>query len=305
MIGQPNLSKVLSKTKLLITLFSPSLPVHEKRMPRANPLQERLLLTMTHFCSTLPKFGKSSTLGRAYWTKGTWGGDGDFNMRANLFYWDNALSIPFYRAGVYWIYILSIHPGCLRGDFQYTPALEKRMAIHCLELGWIGKYAPLGKLPQGAYFPIHPFSRQCIITILWVKKYRNLRLTGTISHFTQLIAERELAQADQKFTAASVLCRLCTQIGSSVSSDPVIHNLDHAVDIELCTCVVFGVYARQQRRGNLNASQYNEKITLITLISFRFNEIYTLKQSGVKNWNLEILTSRRLMFEIKTKLLNL
>ena len=119
--------------------------------------------------------------------------------------------------------------------------------------------------------------------ILWVKKYRNLRLTGTISHFTQLIAERELAQADQKFTAASVLCRLCTQIGSSVSSDPVIHNLDHAVDIELCTCVVFGVYARQQRRGNLNASQYNEKITLITLISFRFNEIYTLKQSGVKN----------------------
>ena len=136
--------KFLSKAKLLITLFSPSLPVHKKRMPRASPLQERLLLTMTHFCSTLPKFGKSSTLGRAYWTRGTWGGDGDFNMRANLFYWDNALSIPFYRAGVYWIYILSIHPGCLRGNFQYTPALEKRMAIHCLELGWIGKYAPWG-----------------------------------------------------------------------------------------------------------------------------------------------------------------
>ena len=138
--------KFLSKAKLLITLFSPSLPVHKKRMPRASPLQERLLLTMTHFCSTLPKFGKSSTLGRAYWTKGTWGGDGDFNMRANLFYWDNALSIPFYRAGVYWIYILSIHPGCLRGNFQYTPALEKRMAIHCLESRWIGKYAPRGNL---------------------------------------------------------------------------------------------------------------------------------------------------------------
>ena len=58
-----------------------------------------------------------------------------------------------------------------------------------------------------------------------------------------------------------------------MSSDPVIHNLDHVVDIELCTCVVFAVYARRQRRGNLNVSQYNEKITLITLISFRLNEI--------------------------------
>ena len=56
----------------------------------------------------------------------------------------------FYRAGVYWIYILSIHPGCLKGNFQYTPALEKRMAIHCLESGWIGKYAPLGNLHPSA-----------------------------------------------------------------------------------------------------------------------------------------------------------
>ena len=80
--------------------------------------------------------------------------------------------ILFYRAGVYWIYILSIHPGCLKGNFQYIPALGKRMAIHCLQSGWIGKYAPLGpqaisrasgcKVPMGAYFPIHPDSRQCI-----------------------------------------------------------------------------------------------------------------------------------------------
>ena len=74
------------------------------------------------------------------------------------------------------------------------------MSIHCLELGWIGKYAflgprdlsqqgfctprpsrlPSGNLsglgvqnpcfgksldPRGAFFPIHPSSRQCIITI--------------------------------------------------------------------------------------------------------------------------------------------
>ena len=56
--------------------------------------------------------------------------------------WD--FSFFFYRAGVYWIYILSIHLGCLKGNFQYTPALEKIMAIHCLESGWIGKDAPLG-----------------------------------------------------------------------------------------------------------------------------------------------------------------
>ena len=88
--------------------------------------------------------------------------------------------------------------------------------------------------------------------ILWVKKYRNLRLTRTISHFTKLITDRELTQADQKFwlncwhcswswishviqhrslgvkmcslcTAASVLCTLSTQIGKFNvfwSSDP-------------------------------------------------------------------------------------
>ena len=70
------------------------------------------------------------------------------------------------------------------------PSLEKRMSIHCLESGWIGKNTPLGlqDLPQqgfctprpsgvwvqnpalanllslgGAYFPIHPSFRQCII----------------------------------------------------------------------------------------------------------------------------------------------
>ena len=53
------------------------------------------------------------------------------------------IPILFYRAGVYWIYILSIHHGCLKGNFQYTTALEKGMAIHCLESGWIRKYAPL------------------------------------------------------------------------------------------------------------------------------------------------------------------
>ena len=65
-------------------------------------------------------------------------------------YSSSLLSILFYRAGMYWIYILSLHPSCLKGNFQYTPALEKRMAIHCLESGWIGKYAPLGNLHPSA-----------------------------------------------------------------------------------------------------------------------------------------------------------
>ena len=92
------------------------------------------------------------------------------------------MAILFYRARVYWIYILSIHPCCLKGNFQNTPALENRMAIHCLKSGWIGKYAPLGNFHpsalgqspgprganclRGAYFPIHPSSRQSIITII-------------------------------------------------------------------------------------------------------------------------------------------
>ena len=52
----------------------------------------------------------------------------------------------FYRAGVYWIYILWIHPSCLKSNFQCTPALEKRMTIHCLNWKirphW--QFAPLG-----------------------------------------------------------------------------------------------------------------------------------------------------------------
>ena len=43
----------------------------------------------------------------------------------------------FYRGGVYWIYILSIHPGCLKSNIQYNPALEKRMVIHCLVTEWM------------------------------------------------------------------------------------------------------------------------------------------------------------------------
>ena len=68
---------------------------------------------------------------------------------------------------------LSILPSHLGCNFQYTPALEKRMAIYCLESGWIRKYAPSeictprpSRLPQGAYFP----SRQCIITLLLPRK---------------------------------------------------------------------------------------------------------------------------------------
>ena len=73
---------------------------------------------------------------------------------------------------------------------QYTPAVWRAISntpplwkkIHCLESGWIGKCAPLGnlhslalkgwKLPQGAYFPIHPSSRHCIITIFHKRKSR-------------------------------------------------------------------------------------------------------------------------------------
>ena len=135
--------------------------------------------------------------------------------------------------------------------------------------------------------------------ILWVKKYRNLRLTRTISHFTKLITDRELTQADQKFwlncwhcswswlshviqhrslgvkmcslcTAASVLCTLSTQIGKFNvfwSSDPQSRSRCWHWIVHMCS---FCSFARRQRRGNLNVSQYNEKITLITLISFRF-----------------------------------
>ena len=55
--------------------------------------------------------------------------------------------VYFYRAGVHWIYILSILPSYLRCNFQ---SLEKRMAIHCLESGWTGKSPPLGNLHPSA-----------------------------------------------------------------------------------------------------------------------------------------------------------
>ena len=68
----------------------------------------------------------------------------------------------------------------MKSNFQYTPALEKRMAMHCLESGWIGKYAPLSnlhpsecKLPQAAYFSIHLSSRQCIITFPQPSRFRH------------------------------------------------------------------------------------------------------------------------------------
>ena len=53
------------------------LPVHEKRMPRANPLQERLLLTRTHFCSTLT---------------GPAPQEEHIGLKGCHFYWDNARS---------------------------------------------------------------------------------------------------------------------------------------------------------------------------------------------------------------------
>ena len=77
----------------------------------------------------------------------------------------------FYRAGVYWIYILSIHPSCLKGNFQYTPALEKRSRVR---MNWKirppRQFAPIDpldcpraisqalgcKLPQEAFFQYIP-----------------------------------------------------------------------------------------------------------------------------------------------------
>ena len=38
----------------------------------------------------------------------------------------------FCRAGVYWIYILWIHPSCLKGNFQYTPAGKKNGNMQCI-----------------------------------------------------------------------------------------------------------------------------------------------------------------------------
>ena len=56
-----------------------------------------------------------------------------------------ATTVVFYRAGVYWNYILSKLPGYLGCNFQYTPALGKRMAIHCDN-----------KLPRGRNFQFIP-----------------------------------------------------------------------------------------------------------------------------------------------------
>ena len=39
-----------------------------------------------------------------------------------------------YNKSVLNLYILSIHPSCLKGNFQYTPALEKIMAMALLRL---------------------------------------------------------------------------------------------------------------------------------------------------------------------------
>ena len=71
---------------------------------------------------------------------------------------------------MYWNYILSILPGYLGCNFQYTPALENKQ--NGLESEWIGKYAPSAiyiprpsRLPQDGYFPIHSSSQQCFITI--------------------------------------------------------------------------------------------------------------------------------------------
>ena len=48
-----------------------------------------------------------------------------------------------------WNYMLSILPGHLGCYFQYTPVLQK-MSIHCIESGWIGKYAPIRSLHPSA-----------------------------------------------------------------------------------------------------------------------------------------------------------
>ena len=76
-------------------------------------------------------------------------------------------------AGVYWIYIsVKTTPAVWSVISNTLPLWKKRMAIHCLESGWIGKYAPSAiyiprpsRLPQDGYFPIHSSSQQCFIPI--------------------------------------------------------------------------------------------------------------------------------------------
>ena len=61
------------------------------------------------------------------------------------------LLILFYRAGVYWNYILSILPGYLGWKFRYTSGGKKNASSR----------DELKNTPP--YFPIKPSSRQCII----------------------------------------------------------------------------------------------------------------------------------------------
>ena len=99
----------------------------------------------------------------------------------------SSLFILFNTAGVYWIYTLSIHPGCLKGNFQYTPALEKRMAIHCLESGWIGKYAPSAMVPlkpRGANFKYTLLS-QCVVTLFSGGRNNNTMFLKSLYIFFQ------------------------------------------------------------------------------------------------------------------------
>ena len=83
-----------------------------------------------------------------------------------------AFSILFYSAGVYWIYILSILPSYLGHNFHYTPILKKKWQYTTSSRDELENMLPSeictprpSRLPQGAYFPIHSSSWQCIITI--------------------------------------------------------------------------------------------------------------------------------------------
>ena len=109
------------------------------------------------------------------------------------------MHILFYRAGVYWTYILSIHPDCLKGNFQYTPALEKRMAIHCLESGWIGKYVPFGNLHPPALDifrytpPLVGVILQCLLLALWLFFFMG-QAEFVTNHYYSLIMSLQLLE---------------------------------------------------------------------------------------------------------------
>ena len=98
--------KFLLKAKLSMSVFSPKLstpvfsvpllPVHVKRMPRANPLQVRPLLKVKHFCSTLTgQAPQEEHIGqkRCHCNRQNQGGAKMVILiweRTNLFYWDSA-----------------------------------------------------------------------------------------------------------------------------------------------------------------------------------------------------------------------